>query len=231
MKTIFATRAQDEMHPLTLPEQIAERIYLSIIEGEFQFGERIREDSLAKQYQVSRGPVREALRILEKDSVVVIQPHRGAHVTELTPEEVRDIFAIRKALIGLAIRNITGIDNKVFADWQAMVSRMAEIADQPDAQDEYILNSARIHLDIADQSGNARLAEIIHSLARQTFRYTKIALSTARSRNKSAAIWQEIITNIRASRLDAAADLAGTLIDMSCQNAISYLQSQDQKTA
>jgi DNA-binding GntR family transcriptional regulator len=227
MRSIFTTRAQDEVHPLTLSEQIAERIYLSIIEGEFQFGERIREDSLSKQYQVSRGPVREALRILEKDSVVVIQPHRGAHVTELTIEEVRDIFAIRKALISLAIQNITGIDSTVYKRWMDMIARMDEIAEQPDSNDEYILNSARIHLDIADQSSNKRLAEMIRSLARQTFRYTKIALSTPQSRKRSVAAWQEIVTLIHEGKYAESSAIAENLIDISCQNAVDHLQSQN----
>ena len=48
----------------TLPEQIAERIFGAIAAGEYAPGERIREETLAEQFEVSRGPVREALRIL-----------------------------------------------------------------------------------------------------------------------------------------------------------------------
>lgn len=231
MRSIFATRAQGEVHPLTLSEQIAERIYMSIIEGEFQFGERIREDSLSKLYQVSRGPVREALRILEKDSVVVIQPHRGAHVTELTIEEVQDIFDIRKALISLAIQNISKIEPAVYSRWMEMVNRMAEIAGQPDTTDEYILNSARIHLDIAGQNSNKRLAEMIRSLARQTFRYTKIALSTPQSRKRSSKAWQEIVANIHQGKYAESAVLAEGLIEQSCQNAVAYLQAQNTESS
>ena len=70
---------------MTLPEQIAERIFTAIAGGEYAPGERIREEALADEFEVSRGPVREALRILEKDSVVRILPPLNVeekHVTE-----------------------------------------------------------------------------------------------------------------------------------------------------
>jgi len=69
---------------MTLPDQIAEHIFTAIANGEYAPGDRIREEAVAEQLQVSRGPVREALRILEKDSVVRILPNRGAHVTQLS---------------------------------------------------------------------------------------------------------------------------------------------------
>ena len=54
----------------TLPEQIAERLYESIVSERVQPGERLREDALATSFNVSRGPIREALRILENDGVI-----------------------------------------------------------------------------------------------------------------------------------------------------------------
>ena len=91
---------------MTLPEQIAERIFAAIANGEYAPGERIREETLAEQFEVSRGPVREALRILEKDSVVRILPNRGAHVTQLSIKEVGDIFEIRRDLVGAMVRRL-----------------------------------------------------------------------------------------------------------------------------
>ena len=65
----------------TLSEQIADQIYEVIVRGEHTPGDRIREAALADQFGVSRAPVREALRILERDAVVRVLPNRGAHVT------------------------------------------------------------------------------------------------------------------------------------------------------
>ena len=91
---------------MTLPEQIAGRIFAAIERGEYAPGERIREETIAEQLAVSRGPVREALRILESDAVVRILPNRGAHVTQLSIKEVGDIFEIRRELVGPMVRGL-----------------------------------------------------------------------------------------------------------------------------
>lgn len=63
-----------EARPLSVSEQIAERLSQAILAGEFQPGERISEQSIADLNQVSRGPVREALRLLEGEGVIEIIP-------------------------------------------------------------------------------------------------------------------------------------------------------------
>ena len=101
---------------LTLPEQIAERIFERIASGEYAPGARIREATLAVQFDVSRAPVREALRILENDSVVRILPNRGAHVTQLSVKEVSDIFEIRRKLSGAMVSRLTVEEAAVIAN-------------------------------------------------------------------------------------------------------------------
>ena len=91
-------------HTLSLPEQIAERIGNDIIQGRFERGHRIQEQDIAAQFQVSRGPVREALRILERDGLLQINARRGAQVTELSVAELNGIFDARISLSGLAAR-------------------------------------------------------------------------------------------------------------------------------
>ena len=88
---------------MTLPQQIADRIFAGIARDAYASGDRVREETLAERFEVSRGPVREALRILEKDAVVRTLPNKGAHVTQLSAEGVRDIFEIRRKLSGAAI--------------------------------------------------------------------------------------------------------------------------------
>ena len=63
--------------------------------------QRIMEQALAAEFAVSRGPVREALRILERDGLVTILPRRGALVSDLSIAEVKEIFDIRAMLNGL----------------------------------------------------------------------------------------------------------------------------------
>ena len=94
--------------PLTqsLPEQIAARLSERIVSGTYSPGQRIMEQNVAEEFEVSRGPVREALRLLEKDGLVMILPRRGAQVTNPSIEEVNEIFDIRAMLNGLRDRLI-----------------------------------------------------------------------------------------------------------------------------
>ena len=71
---------------------------------------------LAAQFDVSRAPVREALRILENDSVVRILPNRGAHVTQLSIKEVSDIFEIRRKLSGAMVSRLTVKEAAIIAN-------------------------------------------------------------------------------------------------------------------
>ena len=80
---------------LSLPEQIASQLAARITSAVYSPGQRIMEQAVAGEFAVSRGPVREALRLLEKDGLVRILPRRGAQVTNLSIAEVREIFDIR----------------------------------------------------------------------------------------------------------------------------------------
>lgn len=75
-----------------------------IIRWQRQPGEALGEESLAREFSVSRTPLREALRRLAEEGLVSYEPHKGARVAELTPDLVRDTFLVREALEGIAAR-------------------------------------------------------------------------------------------------------------------------------
>ena len=74
----------------------------AIIEGGFKPGQRLMEVQLAEQMGVSRTPVREAIRKLELEGLVVMVPRKGAYVAGLTSEDIREVVVIRVVLEGLA---------------------------------------------------------------------------------------------------------------------------------
>jgi DNA-binding GntR family transcriptional regulator len=87
-----------------LKEIILERLRQEIVEGVYKPGTHLIEQSLASQYGVSRGPVREALAQLEQAGLVAIQPRRGTVVTELSLSEAWEIYTLRGHLEQLAVR-------------------------------------------------------------------------------------------------------------------------------
>lgn len=93
-------------HALTIPEQIANRVAAAIVNGEYPDGERLREQELAEEYGVSRGPVREAIRSLERYGLAVLRPRRGAYVVGVSLDVIAEAFNARAALAGIAARQL-----------------------------------------------------------------------------------------------------------------------------
>lgn len=87
---------------LNLTAQVYERIREDIIERKYKPGEALTEQGLADSLQVSRTPIREALRQLELEELVEIRPNKGAVVVGIHAEDIRDIYLIRSLLEGLA---------------------------------------------------------------------------------------------------------------------------------
>mgnify|MGYP001246047980 CR=1 FL=1 len=87
-----------------LSHHVADSLRRSILSGGYQPGERLIEQEIANQLAVSRAPVRDAIRLLAKEGLVTLVPHRGAVVSAISPELVVDAFSVRAVLEGMAAR-------------------------------------------------------------------------------------------------------------------------------
>jgi DNA-binding GntR family transcriptional regulator len=83
---------------------VYEEVQRRIVEGEMLPGERIFEDQLAHELDVSRNPVREALQALELEGFVELEPRRGARVAIISEQRAADLFELREALEGMVAR-------------------------------------------------------------------------------------------------------------------------------
>jgi DNA-binding GntR family transcriptional regulator len=217
---------------MTLPEQIAERIFTAIAGGEYAPGERVREEALAEEFEVSRGPVREALRILEKDSVVRILPNRGAHVTQLSVKEVSDIFEVRRTLFGAMIGRLTVEEaSTLAATIETDIRALEALAQDPDGGPAYFETMFRLTRLVREACSNNRMAEILGSLARQTLRYSRLGLATPARRKESARNWRTVHKALKSGTLDVAAGAAEKLIEDSCREAIKQLEAREGSNA
>src|SRR5258708_23106007 len=82
----------------SLTSAVADKLRDQIIRGEIPEGAQLRQDAIASQYQVSRIPVREALRQLDAEGLIAIVPNRGAVVPALSPDDIEELFSIRALL-------------------------------------------------------------------------------------------------------------------------------------
>jgi DNA-binding GntR family transcriptional regulator len=129
---------------LTIPEQIANRLAAAIVNGEYKDGERLREQELAEAFGVSRGPVREALRALERYGLAILLPRRGAYVVGLSLDVIAEAFNVRAALAGIAARQLArrgDAAEAAVAEMGAALDHAATLVDLP-AEDSHLFQAA-----------------------------------------------------------------------------------------
>lgn len=216
---------------LSLAEQIASRLSERIVGGDYAPAQRIMEQAVAAEFQVSRGPVREALRLLEKDGLVTILARRGALVTKLSIDEVREIFDIRAMLNGLRDRAIAEDPARaqhlpLLEQEVADLTRLARDATQGDA---YVDAVARLNRTLGQMLRNRRLKAILDALALQTLRYSQLGLSTPQRRKQSVQHWQKLLKAIRDGDGVAAERIARQRVNDSRDAAIARLQEAEKK--
>lgn len=212
---------------LSVPEQIADRICNAILTGELKPGQRIAETPLAQTYEVSRGPVREALRLLENEGLVTFSPRRGAQVTSLTIKEVEQLFDIRAALSALAAeRAAENIETAQLVELRNVVGRMEQIATTAEDVHEYAGLSAHAGQIIAHAAGNPKLLAMIQSLSRQTLRYAHLGLSTKKRRQESAKYWKELLEAIEVGDGETARRTNAETIHLSRNAAVKRLREE-----
>ena len=184
---------------LSLPEQIAARLSERITGGIYAPGRRVLEQEVSVEFAVSRGPVREALRLLEKEGLVTILPRRGAQVTQLSIAEVREIFDIRAALNGLRDRQIAEGPGRreLLPVLEQAVERLLRLARNPGDADEYVETVFELNQLLNDSAPSRRLRAILSSLALQTLRYSRLGLSTPERRLQSVGNWQRLVKALR----------------------------------
>lgn len=211
---------------LSLVEQIAARLSDRIVTGTYQPGQRIMEQTIADEFQVSRGPVREALRLLEKDGLVTFLARRGAQVTKLSIEEVREIFDIRAMLNGLRDRAIAEDPERTrnLPLLQKEVAELTRLARDTEKSEDYVEAAAQLNRTLGKILRNRRLKAILDSLALQTLRYSQLGLSTPLRRRQSVQHWQKLLKAIREGVGDEAERIARQRVNDSRDAAIARLQ-------
>lgn len=113
--------------PPLLVEDVAGFLRNAIVSGKLMQGEKLSETSIQKRFGISRSPIREALRILEQEGLVVIFPRKGAYVNEITINELNDTTIVVAALEGLAARlALPGLTDKNFKKMLRLVKKMEE---------------------------------------------------------------------------------------------------------
>jgi GntR family transcriptional regulator of gluconate operon len=159
-ETTGATTLRPLDAPRSLAEDAADRIREQILAGGFTQGEHLVEARIAEQLNVSRGPVREAFKLLRSEGLLLEEPRRGTFVVSLSADDVREIYSLRAAIEGRAARLIAGKkEPAAIAELHALLASIDTAAQAGDVTVVYRQDLA-FHDAVCRLSGNARLHEV-----------------------------------------------------------------------
>lgn len=178
--------ASPEISARLLHEDATERLRDMIVRGDLAPGAKLNERVLCERLGVSRTPLREALKTLASEGLVALQPNRGATVTPLTLDTVREIFEVMGALEALAgdlaCRHVTDAQ---LAEIRALHFQMLAAHARGDLA-EYFAHNQAIHFAIVAAGGNATLAA--------TYRHLNANVRRARyMANLSRTRWEKAV--------------------------------------
>ena len=166
--TMAAKNISLAVKPVGLGAQIAEILKIAILEGEFKGGEQLVEQDLQARFGVSRSPLREAFRELEKLGLVDIIPRRGTFVRRISRKDIEDSFPVRAALEGLAAElACRNMSKEVLKKMSRLLEQMKEAADNRDTEN-YYSSHLRFHQAFIECADNELLKSTLGTLRMQS---------------------------------------------------------------
>ena len=157
---------------LPLRDVVFKTLRQAILKGELEPGERLMEIQLAERLGVSRTPIREAIRKLELEGLVIMIPRKGAEVADITEKSLRDVLEVRKALeelaVQLACEKITQEEleelEQAGENFKKVLNRSKDITEVAEAD-------VRFHDVIYMATDNQKLIHLLNKLREQMYRY------------------------------------------------------------
>jgi DNA-binding GntR family transcriptional regulator len=173
-------------------EIVARRLSQAILDGEILPGTRLREETLAARYGVSRTPIREALILLSSSGLIELAPNRGATVLALTAGDITEIYRLRGLLEAEAVRLAGGqVTPALLSLLQVSCDRLARLHGAAAA--EQLAADVQFHYGIAEAAGSPRLYALIRQVCaipegyRSSIAYSHADLSEAERQHRGIA--------------------------------------------
>jgi DNA-binding GntR family transcriptional regulator len=170
---------QRRFRAVTLVDQIANTLKDDILTGSLKGGDQLLEDQLKDEFGISRTPLREAFRVLEKEGLIEILPRKGAFVRRISRQDIEENFPVRAILEGLAARlAYDHLSQQDLHEMEEVLAYMKEAAERKDFID-YAKHHLSFHEIFIKASNNNTLIALLHNLRmhrlwhRYTYHYYK----------------------------------------------------------
>ena len=211
---------------LPLRDVVFNTLRQAILRGELKPGERLMEIQLANKLGVSRTPVREAIRKLELEGLVLMIPRKGAEVADISEKSLKDVLEVREALEELAARlacdKITkeGINRlkEAAQDFRSAL-KSNDITQMAEAD-------VRFHDVICNATENQKLGQLLNNLREQMYRYRIEYLKDQHVYEKLLSEHEEIIRHIEKGEKDEAARVVSRHIENQAQAVADVIRTK-----
>lgn len=209
---------------LPLRDVVFNTLRKAILRGDLSPNERLMEMQLATRLGVSRTPVREAIRKLELEGLVIMMPRRGAKVAQITVKSIRDVLEIRRVL---EVYAVTKACKNISQDGIAQLEgALKQFKDTINSEDLTNVAEADVyfHETIYNATNNPKLIGILNNLREQMYRYRMEYLKETTSHPNLIKEHEELVNAIAGRDVRAAVKIAERHIDNQEDTILNSIQ-------
>lgn len=216
----------------TMKEIAYDAIREAILSGRFPPGQRLVADELAQEFGTSRMPVREALQRLENAGLVSITPHRGAVVSELSEQEIVEVYHIRAVLEGLAARLAAPrLSPADYNRLNALIDDMASTSTAEPDLEQLLRGNRDLHEIIWQAAQAPRLHELLENLYDASRRFRNISILLPGRLDQIVEEHRRIVRALAAGDPAAAERFANEHHEITAQRLLDEVEKSKEKGA
>ena len=218
-----------DFRPNVLAEQVSRILTDAILEGLLKGGDKLVEADLQKQFGISRSPLREAFRDLEKKGLVIIYPRKGTFVKRITRKDIEENFPVRALLEGLAAKiAFSKMTDTELGEIEQTLYRMEAAVEKKDTK-AYWESHLTFHDIFIRASGNDILISILRTLRMHSLWYRLSYQYYQEDLQKNLAIHREIFGLFRDRNTDPnmLGNLVQNHIETASEKFLAYLEAQE----
>ena len=201
-------------------EEIYSALFDKIISGEYPTGSKLNQEDIAREFNISRTPMRIVLQQLDQDGLIRLTPNKGAKVLPFTADEIDEIYEIRKSLELLCL----DISAPVLS-MHKLLGLKKEIIENFNSEDVELLTEmdVRLHSYIIESAGKKRLISMLNQLFRLLQKFRNLGFAKKELKEPTLKEHIQIIDALAMRNTDQAKDLMRIHIENSKIRALSQL--------
>ncbi|TCK93286.1 GntR family transcriptional regulator [Natranaerovirga hydrolytica] len=193
---------------LPLRDVVFNALREAILKGELNPGERLMEKQLAERMGVSRTPIREAIRKLELEGLVVMVPRKGAEVARITQKALKDVLEVRCALEELAVKiACEKVAQKEIKALRETMEAFNQAVNKGDVE-KIVEKDVEFHDIIFNSTDNEKLIQILNNLREQIYRYRVEYIKKTDNHQILVKEHEEILNAIESKNVEKAQEVA-----------------------